>query len=50
MPARETFQRLKEQKILVRLMSYPGYPDGLRISVGTDSEIDRLLEMLGQIT
>ncbi len=49
-PARETFQRLKEQKILVRLMSYPGYPDGLRISVGTDSEIDRLLEMLGQIT
>ena len=47
--ARGTFQRLKEQKILVRLMSYPGYPEGLRISVGTDSEIDRLLEMLCQI-
>ena len=27
-------------------MSYPGYPEGLRISVGTDAEIDRLLEML----
>ncbi len=46
-PARETFQRLKDHKILVRLMSYPGYPEGLRISVGTDAEIDRLLEMLG---
>jgi len=45
-PARETFQRLKDQRILVRLMSYPGYSQGLRISVGTDAEIDRLLEML----
>ena len=48
-PARETFQRLKDHKILVRLMSYPGYSEGLRISIGTDAEIDRLLEMLGQI-
>ena len=47
-PARETFQRLKEQKILVRLMSYPGYPEGLRISVGTDAEIDQLLDKLGR--
>ncbi len=48
-PARETFQQLKERKILVRLMSYPGYPEGLRISVGTDDEIDRLLDALGSI-
>jgi histidinol-phosphate aminotransferase len=48
-PARGTFQKLKEQKILVRLMSYPGYAEGLRISVGTDAEIDRLLEKLGQM-
>jgi histidinol-phosphate aminotransferase len=48
-PARETFQRLKDRKVLVRLMSYPGYDEGLRISVGTDAEIDRLLEMLGEI-
>jgi histidinol-phosphate aminotransferase len=45
-PARETFLRLKNLKILVRLMSYPGYPDGLRISIGTDAEIDVLLENL----
>jgi histidinol-phosphate aminotransferase len=44
--ARVTFERLKSSKVLVRLMCYPGYPDGLRISVGTDSEIDRLLELL----
>ena len=48
-PARETFHRLKDHKILVRLMSYAGYPEGLRISVGTDAEIDRLLEVLGEI-
>ncbi len=48
-PARETFQQLKDRKILVRLMAYPGYPEGLRITVGTDEEIDRLLEALHQI-
>jgi histidinol-phosphate aminotransferase len=48
-PARETFRQLKERRILVRLMSYPGYPDGLRISVGTDDEIDSLLAALSQI-
>jgi histidinol-phosphate aminotransferase len=48
-PARETFQRLKERKILVRLMCYSGYPEGLRISVGTDAEIDRLLETMDQV-
>jgi histidinol-phosphate aminotransferase len=46
-PARETFQKLKDRKILVRLMSYAGYPDGLRISIGTDAEIDALLANLG---
>jgi histidinol-phosphate aminotransferase len=48
-PARATFQQLKERRILVRLMSYPGYLEGLRISVGTDGEIDRLLEALRRI-
>ncbi len=47
-PARETFARLKENKVLVRLMSYPGIADGLRITVGTDAEIDRLLELMAQ--
>jgi histidinol-phosphate aminotransferase len=45
-PAAETFARLKAERILVRLMSYPGHPPGLRISIGTDSEIDQLLEVL----
>jgi histidinol-phosphate aminotransferase len=45
-PARETFAQLRERRVLVRLMSYPGYPTGLRISIGTDDEIDRLLQIL----
>jgi histidinol-phosphate aminotransferase len=48
-PARATFQALKDRRILVRLMAYPGYPEGLRISVGTDEEIDRFLAELRQI-
>jgi histidinol-phosphate aminotransferase len=48
-PARETYEYLKARKILVRLMSYPDQPDGLRITVGTDQEIDRLLEALGAV-
>jgi len=30
-------------------MSYPGYPAGLRISIGTDGEVDRLLEVLTKL-
>ncbi len=45
-PASEIYQALKERKILVRLMRYPGLPEGLRITVGTDEEIDKLLENL----
>jgi histidinol-phosphate aminotransferase len=49
-PARETFQSLKDRKILVRLMAYPGYPEGLRITIGTDQEIDQLLKNLRQLS
>ena len=45
-PALATYEALKARKILVRLMRYPGQPAGLRITVGTDPEIDRLLEAL----
>jgi histidinol-phosphate aminotransferase len=48
-PARPIFERLKDRKILVRLMSYPGHSDGLRISIGTDAEIDWLLENLDRV-
>lgn len=45
-PVKPIADALKAQKILVRSMSYAGYGDGLRISVGTDAEIDRLLQAL----
>ena len=45
-PAPAIYEALKARKILVRLMRYPGQPDGLRITVGTDEEIDRLLAEL----
>ncbi len=40
------YRQLKEQRILVRYMNYPGWGDGLRISVGTDEQIDALLATL----
>jgi histidinol-phosphate aminotransferase len=43
------YEALKARKILVRYMSYPEYGDGLRVTVGTDAEIDTLLKELSQI-
>jgi histidinol-phosphate aminotransferase len=48
-PARRIYEALKERKILVRLMCYPDHPEGLRISVGIDNEVDRLLEELRKL-
>ncbi len=48
-PALGVYEALKSRKILVRLMRYPSQADGLRITVGTDDEIDRLLEALREI-
>jgi histidinol-phosphate aminotransferase len=45
-PVRPIYEQLKRDRILVRYMNYPGWGDGLRISVGTDDEIDRCLEKL----
>ena len=42
------YEALKARKILVRYMNYDGY-DGLRVSVGTDAEIDALLAGLRDI-
>src|SRR5262249_30092952 len=44
-PVKPIYEELKRRKILVRYMNYDGY-DGLRISVGTDAEIDQLLAAL----
>jgi histidinol-phosphate aminotransferase len=48
-PIQPIFQELKKRKILVRYMVYEGYGDGLRITVGTDAEIDRLLEEMRRL-
>lgn len=48
-PARPVYEALKARKILVRLMSYPGRAEGLRITVGTDDEIDTLLIAMREI-
>lgn len=45
-PVKAIYEELKRRKILVRYMNYAGYGDGLRISVGSDAEIDRLLQEL----
>jgi histidinol-phosphate aminotransferase len=55
-PHREIYEALKRQKILVRYMCFPDVPlapdgavTGLRISIGTDAEIDTLLAALREI-
>jgi len=48
-PVKPIYEELKKRQILVRYMKYEGYGDGLRISVGTDEEIARLLAELTTI-
>ncbi len=48
-PAGKVYAELKARGVLVRLMRYADREDGLRITVGTDGDIDRLLEELRQI-
>jgi histidinol-phosphate aminotransferase len=45
-PVEPLYQRLKEQRILVRYMNYAGWGDGLRISVGTDEQNEALLAVM----
>jgi histidinol-phosphate aminotransferase len=45
-PVKPVYEELKRRRILIRYMAYEGYGAGLRISVGTDVEIDRLLEAM----
>jgi histidinol-phosphate aminotransferase len=45
-PAKPLYETLKRQRVLVRYMNYPGWGDGLRISVGTDQQIDECLRRL----
>ncbi len=45
-PVQPIYEHLKTNGILVRYMNYPGWGDGLRISVGTDPQTDRCLELI----
>ena len=47
--AREIYEQLKRERILVRYMEYAGWGDGVRITVGTDPQIDALLQVLPAI-
>ncbi|MCG8586026.1 MAG: histidinol-phosphate transaminase [Pirellulales bacterium] len=44
--AKELFASLKSARILVRYMDYAGWGDGLRVTVGTDEQIDAFLTVL----
>jgi len=48
-PHKPIYEALRGRGILIRYMDYAKYGDGLRISVGTDAEIDALLEVLADI-
>lgn len=45
-PVKPYYEQLKQNRILIRYMDYAGWGDGLRISVGTDEQIDALLALL----
>ncbi len=47
--AQTVFEELRAQEVLVRYFPGPRTGDYLRITVGTDGEIDRLLTLLGEI-
>jgi histidinol-phosphate aminotransferase len=42
-PVEPIYRALKQAGILVRYMLYPGWGDGLRITVGTDEQVDACL-------
>jgi histidinol-phosphate aminotransferase len=45
-PHKPVYEALKQQGILIRFMHYAGWGDGLRITVGTDDEIDAFLSVM----
>ena len=45
-PHRPIYEALKAQGILIRFMNYAGWGDGLRITIGTDDEIDAFLAVM----
>ncbi len=48
-PHKPVYEALKSQGILIRYLHYAGWGDGLRITVGTDQEIDAFLACMKTI-
>jgi histidinol-phosphate aminotransferase len=48
-PHKPVYEALKKQGVLIRYMNYAGWGDGLRITVGTDQEIDAFLACMKTI-
>ena len=48
-PHKPIYEALKANGILIRFMNYAGWGDGLRVTVGTDPEIDAFLACLKTI-
>ncbi len=46
---RDLYEELKRRKILVRYFDVPGMEDSLRITVGTDHEVETLLHEMDEI-
>jgi histidinol-phosphate aminotransferase len=46
MPVEPIYRELKQAGVLVRYMLYAGWGDGLRVSVGTDEQVDACLAQL----
>jgi histidinol-phosphate aminotransferase len=46
LPARELFARLRRSNILVRYFDRPGIDNYLRVTIGTDDEMDALISFL----
>ncbi|MGN1007613.1 MAG: aminotransferase class I/II-fold pyridoxal phosphate-dependent enzyme, partial [Butyricicoccus sp.] len=49
MPAKEIFEALKARKIFVRYFNLPRVNNHLRITIGTDAEMDALFAALKEI-
>lgn len=45
-PLKPIYEALRDQNIFIRYMVYDGWGEGLRISVGTDDQIDELIEAI----
>ena len=48
-PAKEIFQKLREADIYVRYWDKPRINNSLRITIGTDAEMDTLIKKLQEI-